>query len=96
MASEVLGSPLPGLLSRRRSCGTRRLLPESGFGEKLNDSFTHGFGEALALLQRHFDAGGGRHEIADPMNVERHDGKPSGHGLEDLPRQKTHEGSRKA
>ena len=70
--------------SRRRSCGTRCLLPESGFGEKLDDPFTQGIGEALALLQRHFDASGGRHEIADPMDVERHDGKPTGHGFEDL------------
>ncbi|MGD0286498.1 MAG: hypothetical protein ABSC31_09010 [Acidimicrobiales bacterium] len=84
MASELLGSPIPSVLTRRRSCGTRCLLPESGFSEKLDDPFTQGIGEALALLQRHFDAGGGRHEIADPVHVERHDGKPTGHGFEDL------------
>ncbi len=84
MASELLGSLLPGVPSRRRSSGSRCLLPEGRFGEKLDNPFTQGIGEAFALLQRHFDADSGWHEIADPMDVERHDGKSSGHGFEDL------------
>ena len=70
--------------SRRRSSGSRCLLPEGRFGEKLDNPFTQGIGEALTLLQRHFDAGSGWHEIADPMDVERHDGKPSRHGFQNL------------
>jgi hypothetical protein len=63
-ASELLGSLLPGVPSCRRSCGTRCLLPETGFGEKPDSPFTQGIGEVLALLERHFDAGSGWHESA--------------------------------
>lgn len=70
--------------TRLRSCDTRCLLPNSGLGEKLDDPFTQGIREALTLLQRHFDAGSRRHEIADPMHVERDYGKPSRHGFQDL------------
>ena len=81
MASELLSSTIPGVARRHRSRSTRCLLSASGFGEKLDDPFTQGIGETPISLQRQFDAGGGRHEIADPMEVARHDGKPARHLL---------------